>query len=157
MPYFLALSLILTAFLALTASHLYGQYSEQKLLEETLSGARIMTENLARVITTDLDGADTPEALRMLPSETTERITRHLSELSLFAVFIYSEDGYAISSNQARWVASKTFDEFAFDEFLHRPEEPEPKKTVSKKPAKKKGTSRKKAAKKVAKKKTAKT
>ncbi len=121
-PYYLALSLVLTALLALAASALFTQFSFDLLVGEIRSSSGNMANKLASDLAKDLsldlkeinassDGVGRSDHMD-------DMLMQRLSGLPVLAAFVYSPQGIAISASQPEWVGGRVGDTEAFGQAL---------------------------------------
>ncbi len=109
--YYLALSLILTALLALGASFLFTQFAYNTLVDELTANARTLSANLAgRLAVLWRDRVTDAASLNTLltASGTANDLNQTVRGLGLRDVVLYNTEGLAVAANDFEWVGTQT-------------------------------------------------
>ncbi|MBP7998201.1 MAG: hypothetical protein KA314_02285 [Chloroflexi bacterium] len=103
-PYFALTSLIITAAVALLASHLFSQFVERELVRSLEAQVRQSGENLAMAVIHDLPEPVTEESLRAAADgavDLNQIIWQQLTGLTVEYVNIYDGDGQSLLENRS--------------------------------------------------------
>jgi signal transduction histidine kinase len=104
--YYLALSLIITALLALIASALFTRFSYDTLVAEITSSSRSIANNLAMSIARDLPDIATPGDLRSMANRSGVRavFALRLTGLPIQTILVYDDAGVAAYASEPEWI-----------------------------------------------------
>jgi signal transduction histidine kinase len=118
--YYLGLSLIITALLALAASALFTQFSYNTLVGQLQATTTSIANNLANSIARDLPDVSTPDQLRRLTSVSGIRGIFDLSMtgLPIQSVLVYDDAGVAAYASEPDWIGVNVEDRAAFQTAL---------------------------------------
>jgi hypothetical protein len=118
--YYLGLSLIITALLALAASALFTQFSYNTLVSQLQSNSTTVTSNIATSLARDLPDISTPDALRRLSSVSGIRGLFDLSMtgLPIQSVLVYDDAGVASYASEPDWIGVNVEDRASFQSAL---------------------------------------
>ena len=114
--YYLALSLILTALLALAASALFTQFAYTTLVSEAETAASNISHNLANSLASDLFPMASADDLPGLASQTGVRnlVRLRMTGLPLNRLVIYDQPGLAVYASEPELVGVKVDNPAAF-------------------------------------------
>lgn len=115
--YFLGLSLIITALLALIASALFTRFSYDTLVAEVRSSSAGVATNLANNIAGDLPEMANPDDLRQIANQSgiEALIALRLTGLPVQNILIYDDAGVAAYASDPEWIGVNVADRDSFE------------------------------------------
>jgi signal transduction histidine kinase len=104
--YFLGISLIITALLALLASALFTQFSYNTLVSEVTSSSIGVANNVANSLAHDLPDLVSPETVRSLSKQSGLHalIESKITDLQIVDALIYDDKGVAAYASEPEWI-----------------------------------------------------
>ena len=118
--YYLALSLVVTAFLALVASAFFTQFSYNNLVSEIESASSALAENVSHHLSQNLTDVTAPEDLEQLPGRSGTRgaFARAIEEMPIVHLILYRPNGISAYATELEWIDVRVVDTAAFDRAL---------------------------------------
>jgi len=118
--YFLAVALIVTAVMTLTASALFSQFSYDTLVAEVEDTSSRIAASVGNGLARDLPGATTPETLEgiLRNIDISQLLQPHIQDLPIKDVYLYSTNGVLLYPIRYNTTVSIPADEEEFSETL---------------------------------------
>ncbi len=114
--YYLGLSLIITALLALVASALFTQFSYSTLVNQMQASSASVASNIADSVARDLPDVTTPDQLRTISNRSGIRglFERNLTGLPIQSILAYDDQGVAAYASEPDWIGVNVEDRSSF-------------------------------------------